>query len=56
MLAELRTGGGKRHADMLERQASCDERACEVSCGEKRIKRSVNKSVSESGGQQVKLA
>ena len=29
---------------------------CEVSCREKRIKRSVNKSVSESGGQEVILA
>ena len=37
MLAELMTGGGKRHAgEVLERQASGDERAGEVSCREKR--------------------
>ena len=42
------TGGGKRHAgEVLERQAWCDERAGEVSCKEKRIKRSVKRSVSE---------
>ena len=48
MLAELMTGAGKRHeGEVLERQACCDERAGEFSCREKRIKRSVNKSVSE---------
>ena len=57
MLAELMTGKGKRHAaEMLGRHASCDERACEVRCSDKRIKRSVNKSVSEGGGQEVILA
>ena len=44
MLAELMTGGEKRHAgEVLERQASGHQRAGEVSCREKKKKKKISK-------------